>query len=48
MLKLAAIALGIVLVADPATGNTLVHYRDYILAALLALTLQPWVTRQFD
>lgn len=48
MFKLAAIALLVVMVWDFSLVHTIAHYRDDVLGGVLALMLQPWVTRQFD
>lgn len=48
MFKLAVIVLFVVMIWDFSLINTIAHYRDYVLGALLALMLQPWVMRQLD
>ena len=48
MIRLAVIALGIIMVFDFTAISSLAHYRDYLLAGLAALLIQPWVARQLD
>ena len=57
MIRLAVIALGIIMVFDFTAISSLAHYRDYLLAGLAALLIQPWcpdswidgvATPQFD
>jgi len=48
MIRLAAIALGTIMVFDFTAISSFAHYRDYLLAGLTALLLQPWVSRQLS
>ena len=46
MIRLTVIALGIIMVFDFSAISSLAHYRDYMLAGLATLFIQPWLARQ--
>lgn len=48
MIKLAVLAISLIIVLDFTSFQAFTHYRDYLLAAVMAFMLQPWVVRQFD
>jgi hypothetical protein len=48
MIRLATIALGIIMVFDFSSIDTVSQYRDFLLACLTALVIQPWMARQLS
>lgn len=48
MIKLAAIVVSIVMVFDFTAISSFTHYRDFLLACLAAMVIQPWLARQLD
>lgn len=48
MIRLAAIALGIIMVFDFTAISSFAHYRDFLLACLATMMIQPWLARQLD
>ncbi len=48
MIRLALIALGIIMVFDFTAISSFAHYRDYLLACVAALSIQPWLARQLN